>query len=408
MPASALGVDDMRSVRRRSLAAAVAVLVAATGLTGPLGATPFIPERDTDVLERLPATLTAVAVELRRFSLRHTGATADLASAVAAAGRYVELGQTQADPRYFGYAQAALAPWWGMADPLAEVLLLRAAIRQGRHEFEPALQDLSRLLEQDPRDARAWLMQAVISIVRADYATARQACEALAGLRRAFLAFSCLGSVASLSGLAEGGYGLLTLAKEQSIEAAPAELVRLETLLGKTAERLGDAQRAEAHFAEARRLGSDNAYLLAAYADFLLDQGRADEVVALLRDGSRVDGLLLRLTLAERDTGAPVADAHVEELRARFAASRQRGDSLHQGDEARFLLHLAGEPRAALALAQANWAVQREPRDARILLESALAAGDPPAARPALDWMARTGIEDPALAALARRLADAS
>ena len=97
-------------------------------------------------------------------------------------------------------------------------------------------------------------------------------------------------------------------------------------------------------------------------------------------------------------------DAHIEELRARFAASRQRGDSLHQGEEARFLLHLADQPQAALTLAQANWAVQREPRDARILLEAALAAGEPEAARPALDWMAQTGIEDVALTALAQRL----
>ena len=116
--------------------------------------------------------------------------------------------------------------------------------------------------------------------------------------------------------------------------------------------------------------------------------------MALLREETRVDGLLLRLTLAEHEIGAPGRDAHIEELRARFAASRQRGDSLHQGEEARFLLHLADQPQAALTLAQANWAVQREPRDARILLEAALAAGAPEAARPALDWMAGTGIED--------------
>ena len=68
----------------------------------------------------------------------------------------------------------------------------------------PALEDLSRLLEKDPRDPQAWLMQAVVLIVRADYQAARQACEALARLRRAFLAFSCMGSLASLSGQARG------------------------------------------------------------------------------------------------------------------------------------------------------------------------------------------------------------
>ena len=149
-----------------------------------------------------------------------------------------------------------------------EVLLLRAAIRQSRHEFDPALQDLSRLLEKDPRDPQAWLMQAVIFIVRADYRAARQACEALARLRRAFLAFSCMGSLASLSGQAEGGYGLLVLAKGHSEGATPAERVRLETLLGKTAERMGDRQRAEVHFQEARQLGPHDAYLLGVVRGF--------------------------------------------------------------------------------------------------------------------------------------------
>ena len=42
---------------------------------------------------------------------------------------------------------------------------------------------------------------------------------------------------------------------------------------------------------------------------------------------------------------------------------------------------LRERPGEALALALANWAVQREPADARIVLEAALAAGEPAAAR---------------------------
>jgi tetratricopeptide (TPR) repeat protein len=397
----------MQSVRGRLTATGLAILLTVIGLSRPLGATPFIPERDADVLERLPTTLGGDAGELRRLRDQLARAPTDVAQALAVAGRYIELGQSQTDARYYGYAQAALAPWWGLRDPPPEVLLLRAAIRQSRHEFDRALEDLSRLLEKDPRDPQAWLMQAVIFIVRADYRAARQACEALARLRRAFLAFSCMGSLASLSGRAEGGYGLLVLAKGHSHGATPAERVRLETLLGKTAERMGDRQRAEVHFQEARQLGPHDAYLLGVYADFLLDQGRAGEVVALLREETRVDGLLLRLTLAEREIGAAGTDAHIEELRARFAASRQRGDSLHQGEEARFLLHLVDQPQAALTLAQANWAVQREPRDARILLEAALASAQPEAARPALEMLERTKLEDAALRRLAEQLESA-
>lgn len=379
--------------------AAIAVLATHVAL-----ATPFIPENDAVVLERLPIQVGGGSAELRGLREQLGRAPTDPALAVSVAGRYVELGQVQTDPRYYGYAQAALSPWWGLADPPPEVLLLRAAIRQSRHEFEAALEDLAQLLKKDPRDPQAWLMQAVIFIVRADYQAALHACEALVQLRRGFLAFSCMGSVASLSGQVQGGYGLLLLAKGQSQGATLGERVRLETLLGKTAERMGDRQRAEVHFQEARQLGPRDAYLLGAYADFLLDQGRAGEVVALLREETRVDGLLLRLTLAERAIGEAGIGAHTEDLQARFAASRQRGDSLHQGEEARFLLHLLDQPKAALTLAQANWAVQREPRDARILLEAALASGQPEAARPALEMLERTKLEDAALRRLANEL----
>jgi hypothetical protein len=48
--------------------------------------------------------------------------------------------------------------------------------------------------------------------------------------------------------------------------------------------------------------------------------------------------------------------------------------------------------------------VQREPADARILLEAALAAKQPAAAEPVLQWMASSRIESAALQSLARQL----
>ena len=106
-------------------------------------------------------------------------------------------------------------------------------------------------------------------------------------------------------------------------------------------------------------------YLLGAYADFLLDQDRPGEVLALLDDETRIDPLLLRLALAERRLGAEALGAHVALLQARFDAARRRGDSVHLREEARFTLHLLDRPGAALELARRNWATQREPADAR-------------------------------------------
>jgi hypothetical protein len=65
------------------------------------------------------------------------------------------------------------------------------------------------------------------------------------------------------------------------------------------------------------------------------------------------------------------------------------------------LLH---QPARAVALARANWDVQREPADARILLEAALAAGQPDEAAPVLDWLRTNHVQDVRLRALAARL----
>ena len=67
---------------------------------------------------------------------------------------------------------------------------------------------------------------------------------------------------------------------------------------------------------------------------------------------------------------------------------------MHIREEARFTLHLLNDPNKALQLAQENWQVQKEPADARILLESALAAQDAASIETMRDWLKKTGLED--------------
>jgi Tfp pilus assembly protein PilF len=172
------------------------------------------------------------------------------------------------------------------------------------------------------------------------------------------------------------------------------------TLLAETEARAGDYDAADRHFRQARAIAEGDSYLLAAYADFLLDRDRAREVVALLKDKGRNDGLLLRHAIALKRLGDP-ATQQIDDLRARFAAATLRGDASHQREQARFALQLLGDPGQALALAQRNWAEQKEPADARILLEAALALDDAGAARPVLAWLRQTNLEDRALETLA-------
>src|SRR5262249_54962933 len=140
--------------------------------------------------------------------------------------------------------------------------------------------------------------------------------------------------------------------------------------------------------------------LLGAYSDWLLDQGRAAEVLSLLGNETRVDPLLLRLALAQKALGRPEAATSIETLRARFDASHARGDTVHQRENARFALALRGAARAALPYAGANWEVQREAADLRVLAEAAVAANDPAALDVVKRWLAATGLEYRAVQAL--------
>jgi hypothetical protein len=291
-------------------------------------------------------------------------------------------------------------------DPLPAARLVRATLRQRRHDFAGALEDLDAVLAHDPRSAQAWLTRAVVLWVTGEPAAAERSCRPLLRLADALTAASCLANAASLGGRADAAAELLARTLAVVRDAPPAARVFALGSLAEIEARRGRSEPAEALFRSALAEAPGDPYLLAAFADFLLERGRAREVIALLSERTGTDGLLLRLVLAERRSGAPDADAHAALLRARHAAARPRASGapgLHAGEEARFALEIDAAPAAALRLAQANFASQREPRDARILLEAALAAGEPEAAAPALAWLERTRLEDVALQRLAER-----
>ena len=176
------------------------------------------------------------------------------------------------------------------------------------------------------------------------------------------------------------------------------------TVLAETAARIGKSSEAERHFQQALTLGIRDTYLLGAYSDFLLDQNRPAEVRDLLQDEFRSDGLLLRLALAEKQLNGSNLIHHVKNLQTRFAENRLRQDSRHLRNEARFALEILNNSEQALELAQQNWAIQREPKDARILLKAALHNQNVPKAQPVLDWMKSVHLEDIQLTQLAAQL----
>jgi Tfp pilus assembly protein PilF len=355
------------------------------------------------VLETLPGT-GSDRDEIKELKRRIEADSAQPESALRLARLYIEKGRSQFDPRAYGHAEAVLQPWLGPSQAVPEALLLRATVRQNRHDFAAALTDLEAALQLNPRMSQAWLTRAAIQEVQGDYPAALRSCMALSKWAEALPAAVCLNSALGLSGQLETAYQRLSAVVDGATGADQDQLLWARVVLAEMAERLGRRGDAESWYRRALGLGRRNGYLLATYADFLLDGGQPEEVVDLLAKETRADPLLLRLALAEQNLGSADFPTHQAALADRFAASRLRGDAVHQADEARYALQIAGDSAAGLSLALANWAVQREPRDARIVLEAARKAGRPQAARPVLEFLGRTGLEDIRLRQLAQEL----
>lgn len=362
---------------------------------------PFVPVDDDQILATLPSGFAEIA---RRARSRQYDSN-DYHAAVELSEKYIALGRAEADPRFYGYAQATLAPWWELSRPPVEILVLRAVLKQARHEFELALNDLDLAIEQEPYNARAWLTRSVILRVRGNYPQAMQSCSALQGLTQALVIVACMSSVAGLDSRAEQAYQLLA-ARLENIFVDTDNNVKLWalTIAAELAEALGKSEAAEKHFQEALAMEIRNNYLLSAYSDFLLDQGRAQEVYELLKEETAADGNLLRLILAEQQLGLASIEQHKSMLWQRIEANRQRGDRSHLREEARAMLHIFDRPDEALLLAQENWTMQREPWDARLVLEAALATGKSSSANEVLNWVARTELQHVRLLALVENL----
>ncbi len=323
--------------------------------------------------------------------------------AVSLAQAEIDAGRASGDPRALGRAKAALGAHWDDPAAPASVVLLRATILQSLHEFERADAELSGLLSRSPENDQARLTLATIRTVRADYTYAETECPKLGD---ALSAAVCVGNAWSLTGRSAAaevkvGEALGTLGQGGGPRTR-AEIVWAISSLSEYAERQGARDRAEAYYRKALQVSPSDPYVLRAYADLLLDLGRAAEVLPLLAPYTEQDALLLRVVVAKKRLGQAGAVTVARELAERFAAVRLRGDRAHLREESWYEREIVGDAARALTLAQENWAVQREPADARVFLEAARAKGDLAAAAPVRALLAETHLEDPTLLALAR------
>ena len=382
-----------RTFRLRAWRFVLALAVHIGAMTASF-AEPSVPSDDDVVLERV-----AAGSELRQFQALRAALAAtphDVNAALKLARAYLDVGRTHSDPRFISYAQATLVPWVQRPDASVEALILLAITLQSSHRFDEALVLLERALSVEPRNSQAWLTRATILQVRGEFSAARGACARLIGNADALVALACIASVDAMTGKLSASYAALDRAVENDLTQADEIHSWLLGQLGEMSVRLGRHDDAERHFKAALAANPLDPYIKGEYADLLLRQRRAAEVIALLSDHEAQDALLLRLAQAElalkvkRQRWVPMYEA-------RYAAARRDADFTHLREHARYALEIRRNAAAALELAQRNWQAQREPADVRILTLAAHAARDQQALSRIVAWIDDHSYQDDAL-----------
>jgi tetratricopeptide (TPR) repeat protein len=362
------------------------VLLPGMSQLGVAWSEPRVPGSDAQVLAELPVGARHQSAPARELSRSRLDIALPLAQF------YVSRSRATGDLRYLGYAEAMLQPWTRQASVPPAVLVLEATILQSRHAFDAALGQLDLALQLQPDNAQAWLTRATVLRVLGRYDEAAASCARLALQADAGINALCRESLRGLTGHLQSAYAALVALPLQ--EMPPEARAWRYSELGEMAERRGDDPAAEHWFREGLQLAPEDFYMRAAYADLLLRQRRAAETLQLLAGFESMEPMLLRVVVAQQLLGQADSASGRAMLASAFDVEQQRGEAVHRREQARFLLDVEQQPEGALAAAQENWRVQREPDDLLMLLRSAQAAHRPDAARPALLFLQQQQLED--------------
>ncbi len=388
----------------RYLHASTGALAAGLFLAGVIvaaNAAPITPSRDDEVIEVLPATAGSRG-EDRQLRKALAARPDDQALALKVARRYLDQAHESGDPRFAGLALAALRAWPEPTSAPDDVLLMRATLQQYLHEFDAAVVNLRLLLARpgSGRNAQAWLTLATVLRVQGRYADSDAACREVGRAGVDVYASACLAENAALRG--ETG------AARKSFEAMLADPRLpagtrgwLTTSLAELEERDGRVAAADAAYRAVLRLGPDT-YAAIAYADFLIAQHRPAEALEVLKDETRTDTVVLRLSIAGTIAKTAQGERDAAEMRERIALANERPEAriFHGREQAMFALVVERAPERALELARGDVARQREPLDLLVFAEAARASGQRQAIEEARRLKAAVGLHDRRIDAL--------
>lgn len=339
----------------------------------------------------------------------------DLETSLAYARAVFTLGLNEGDLRWYGSAKAALTPWWSADDLPAEAYFLRGLVKQGFHEFEAGLQDINRAIALAPGRTELWSWRFALHLLLADMDAARQVVEEMtrrfgaqeAQVYRAVLLYR--------TGQPWPAVDLLSRAiRAENFQDASSQ-DWLSFHLGEAHRVAGQPEQALAVWSRRLKASPQSHLIRLSLAELLNQQGQyrqaKNTATANTASGATTaasspmtDALLMQALLASRGLKDADETRWASQLEARFQSQAQRQESLIERPKLIYQIAYGRDLKAGLALSMANWQLQKEPPDALLFVQAALALGQARAAEPVVLWAEKTGYTDPQLTPLLARL----
>lgn len=327
-----------------------------------------------------------------------------LEPALAYARAVFTLGQTEGDLRWFGSAKAALAPWWQAVDLPAEAFFLRGLVKQGFHDFDAGLQDINAAIAREPQRAEFWSWRFALHLLKADMQAASRDGEEIerlfgraeAQIYRAIVLYRTGRPLAAIDLLR----GVISTADYQS----PSAQQWLGFHLGEALRVAGQHELATATWDRLVKAYPNAHQLRLSLAELLNERGQFAQAQKVVGHQPNTDALLMQALLASRGLKDDQQERLAQTLQARFAAQALRQESLIERPRLIYLIAYGRDLAAGLALSIENWKLQKEPPDALLFAQAALALDQPRAAEPVLTWVKATGYSEPALDRLVQQI----
>jgi hypothetical protein len=143
-------------------------------------------------------------------------------------------------------------------------------------------------------------------------------------------------------------------------------------------------------------------------ADLLNQQGQYRQAKAVAMNqadmGSLTDALLMQALLASRGLKDADEARLASQMDARLRAQALRQEALIERPKLIYQIAYGQDLAAGLALSIENWQLQKDPPDAVLFAQAALALGQAQAAAPVVEWAEKSGYTDPQLSPLLRQL----